>query len=203
MSEFDHYYKNHIAEKIELDTVTIIDYYDPEKGYEYNLRYIFDKKNSSLAITGDFGEVTARNFYNMGNWETFYEHFTDDLGYFLEKVTSSSRPVHFFNTGIAKKFILNTFFEVNDEDDLDNDDYFILDGLFQNFDEKVGFRIITDEFIERFEDIEEYEIYTALNDAGRYVNGVFRLYLDAYSRAYEYLKEIENGATQNVQQENY
>lgn len=198
MTAFDHYYKNHIAEKIELDTLTIIDYYDPEKGYEYNLRFIFDKKNSSLAITGDFGEVTARNFYNMGNWETFYEHYTGDLGYFLEKVTSSSRPVHFFDTGTAKKFVLNNFFEVSDEDELDIDDYYILDNLFETFDETVGFRIITDEFIKRFEDIEEYEIYRALNDAGRYVNGVFRLYLDAYSRAYKYLKERDNGTTQNV-----
>ena len=71
MTEFDNYYTNHIAEKIELDTLTIIDYYDLGKGYEYNLRFIFDKKNSSLAITGDFGELTARNFYNMGDWKKF------------------------------------------------------------------------------------------------------------------------------------
>lgn len=31
MTEFNHYYTNHIAEKIELDTLTIIDYYDPKK----------------------------------------------------------------------------------------------------------------------------------------------------------------------------
>lgn len=191
MSEFDHYYSNHIAKKIELDTVTIIDYYDPEKGYEYNLRFIFDKKNSTLAITGDFGEVTARNFYNMGDWETFYSHFTGDLGYFLEKITSSSRPVHFYNTEETKKMILNTYFETDAEDELDFDDQLILENLFQYFDEEVGFRIITDEFIKRFEEIDEHEIYQKLSTAGQHVNAVFRLYLDAYSRAYEYLKKEE------------
>ncbi|HEL1339763.1 TPA: hypothetical protein TVS29_000619, partial [Streptococcus equi subsp. zooepidemicus] len=89
MPNFDHCFSNHIAEKIELDTLTIIDYYNPEKGYEYNLRYIFDKKNSSLAITGDFGELVARNFYNMGEWDTFYKHYTEDIGYFLEKILCS------------------------------------------------------------------------------------------------------------------
>ncbi|XCY64095.1 hypothetical protein ABG812_04625 [Streptococcus iniae] len=44
MAEFDHYYTNHIAKKIELDTLTVIDYYDPEKDYEYNLRFLFDKR---------------------------------------------------------------------------------------------------------------------------------------------------------------
>ncbi|HEL1446983.1 TPA: hypothetical protein TVX06_002000 [Streptococcus equi subsp. equi] len=43
--------------------------------------------------------------------------------------------------------------------------------------------------------MEEYEVYEFLNTAGRYVNNVFELYLDAYKRAYEYLtKEVGDGS---------
>lgn len=190
MGEISHYYTNHIAEKTELDTVTIIDYYDPQKGYEYNLRFIFDKKNSSLAITGDFGEVTARNFYNMGDWEKFYRDYTNDLWYFLEKVTSSSRPIYSYDIETARNKVLNTFFEVDNEDELSADDWFLFYDLFNNFDDEDGFNHILSEFIERFNiDFDEHEIYEELRTAGRFVNGVFRLYLDAYSRAYKYLRD--------------
>ncbi|CND60542.1 TPA: hypothetical protein ACI0DN_000917 [Streptococcus agalactiae] len=200
MTEFNHYYTNHIAEKIELDTLTIIDYHDPQKGYEYNLRFIFDKKNSTFAITGDFGELTARNFYNMGDWENFYSDYTNDLGYFLEKVTSSSRPIYSYDIEKAKNKVLNTFFEVDNEDELVTDDWFIFYDLFNNFDDEIGFSHIPSEFIERFNiDFDEHEIYENLRLAGQYVNAVFRLYLDAYKRAYEYLtKEVDDGTTQNV-----
>ena len=53
MESFAHYFNKHIAKKIELDDITIIDYHSPEYNLMYNLRYIFDKKNSSLAITGE------------------------------------------------------------------------------------------------------------------------------------------------------
>ncbi|HFI0125844.1 TPA: hypothetical protein ACGO1G_000426 [Streptococcus suis] len=204
MEKFDHYFRNHIAVKTELDTVTIVDYYDPEKRYEYNLRYIFDKKNSSLTITGDFGELVARNFYNMGEWDTFYSYYTDNLGYFLEKLQCSSRPTHYHDYEMAKQEILKEFFDDIDYDELDIDDEFLLDDLFENFDQEKGFTHIPEEFFERFSlEKEEYEIYNFLSTAGRYVDDVFELYLDAYSRAYEYLKEVENGTTQNVQQENH
>ena len=85
MESFAHYFNKHIAKKIELDDITIIDYHSPEYNLMHNLRYIFDKKNSSLAITGDFGELVAVNFNNMGNWEDFYKDFTNNPGYFLSK----------------------------------------------------------------------------------------------------------------------
>ena len=86
MESFAHYFNKHIAKKIELDDITIIDYHSPEYNLMYNLRYIFDKKNSSLAITGDFGELVAVNFNNMGSWEDFYKDFTNNAGYFIEKI---------------------------------------------------------------------------------------------------------------------
>lgn len=112
---------------------------------------------------------------------------------FLEKVTSSSRPVHFYDEEKAKNVILKNFFEVDNEDDLFDDDFLILENLFKEYDDSKGFNHIPSEFIERFEaDFEEYEIYNFLRTAGQYVNVVFRLYLDAYSRAYEYLTTEES-----------
>ena len=102
------------AKKIELDDITIIDYHNPEYNLMYNLRYIFDKKNSSLAITGDFGELVAVNFNNMGNWEDFYKDFTNNPGYFIEKIKASSRNLFVYDEEETKKIIdiKNMFYKI-------------------------------------------------------------------------------------------
>ncbi|WP_436801987.1 hypothetical protein [Streptococcus dysgalactiae] len=186
MENFDHYFEGHIAEKIDLDTATIIDYYNPEKGYEHNLRYIFDKKNSSLAITGDFGEVVACNFYNMGDWKKFYSHFTSNAGYFIEKISASRRNHFVYDPAEAKKAILEDFFSGKAYDDLELEESLVYDDLFEYFDEQYGFRHMSDdtrEFLSKRRD----EYYVVLEYAGRQISNIVYLYLDAYRRAYEYL----------------
>ncbi|ABN10785.1 hypothetical protein phi3396_12 [Streptococcus phage phi3396] len=188
MTNFDHYFSNHIAEKIELDTATIIDYYNPKYERMYNLRYIFDKKNSSLCITGDFGELVAVNFYNMGDWDTFYRHFTNNPDYFIEKVSTSRRSLFVHDIYEAQKVILKEFFNGKDYEDLDWDESCIYDDLFEYFHDQYGFRHMSDDTRE-FLSSQQDEYYVTLEYAGRRISDVVFLYLDAYKRAYEYLKK--------------
>lgn len=198
MENFDHYFTNHIAEKIELDTVSIVDYYNPEYGRMYNLRYMFDIKNSSLSITGDFGELVAVNFYNIGEWDTFYQHFTNNPEYFIEKVQTARRNLFVYDIEEAKKVILNSFFEGKSYQDLDYEESYVYDDLFEYFDDTYGFRHMSDNTRE-FLSMQDEEYYSTLKYARRKVASIVYLYLDAYKRAYEYLtKEVDDGTTQNV-----
>ena len=186
MESFAHYFNKHIAKKIELDDITIIDYYSPE----YNLRYIFDKKNSSLAITGDFGELVAVNFNNMGNWEDFYKDFTNNAGYFIEKIKASSRNIFVYDEDEAKKIILEYFFDNKRYEDLDENDRYYFDELFEYFDDRHGFKHITDT-VQEFLSEQDSEYYETLEFAGKKVSEIVFLYLDAYKRAYESIKNEE------------
>ena len=198
MKKFDHYFSNHIAVKTESDTVTIVDYYNPKYGRMYNLRYLFDKKNSSLSITGDFGELIAVNFDNMGEWETFYAHFTSNPVYFIEKVSASRRNLYCYDVEEAKATILEYFFGGTSYDDLGYEETFVYDELFEYFDDEYGFRHLSDD-VRKFLSKQDSEYYETLEYAGRRISDIVYLYLDAYRRAYEYLtKEVDDGTTQNV-----
>ena len=186
MEKFDHYFENHIAEKIELDTVTIIDYYNPEYKQMYNLRYIFDKKNSSLSITGDFGELVAVNYSNIGDWIEFYSDFTNNPEYFIEKVQAHRRSLYKYDIDKAQKDILTEFFCGKEYDELDFDDSEIFDEMFEYFDDQYGFRHISDDVWEFINQHDE-EYYVTLEHAGRRISDIVYIYLDAYRRAYEYL----------------
>ena len=168
MESFAHYFNKHIAKKIELDDITIIDYYSPEYNRMYNLRYIFDKKNSSLAITGDFGELVAVNFNNMGNWEDFYKDFTNNPGYFIEKIKASSRNLFVYDEDEAKKIILECFFDNKRYEDLDEDDQYYFDELFEYFNDSHGFQHITDT-VREFLSEQDSEYYEILEIAGKKV----------------------------------
>lgn len=190
MESFAHYFNKHIAKKIELDDITIIDYHSPEYNLMYNLRYIFDKKNSSLAITGDFGELIAVNFNNMGSWEDFYKDFTNNAGYFIEKIKASSRNLFVYDEAEAKKIILDYFFDNKRYEDLDENDRYYFDELFEYFDDRHGFKHITDT-VREFLSEQDSEYYETLEFAGKKVSEIVFLYLDAYKRAYESIKNEE------------
>ena len=190
MESFAHYFNKHIAKKIELDDITIIDYHSPEYNLMYNLRYILDKKNSSLAITGDFGELVAVNFNNMGNWEDFYKDFTNNPGYFIEKIKASSRNLFVYDEEEAKKIILEYFFDNKRYEDLDENDRYYFDELFEYFDDRYGFKHITDT-VREFLSEQDSEYYETLEFTGKKVSEIVLLYLDAYKRAYESLKNEE------------
>ncbi|EOI9075080.1 hypothetical protein ACETGG_01435 [Streptococcus pyogenes] len=193
MERFNHYFENHIAKIVDLDSATIIDYYNPDYALQYNLRFIFDKKNCTLAITGDFGELTAHNFYNLGDYHKTYEHFCGNPSYFVEKITSSSRNIYTYDYEEAKSFILERLFDEHDKIEQEVSEN--IDGLFEFFNDTYGFQHISDDSKEWLENY-DLDYWEWIDYAGKNVSNIIYLYLDAYRRAYEYLtiEEENNGS---------
>lgn len=178
---------------MDLDSATIIDYYNPDYALQYNLRFIFDKKNCTLAITGDFGELTAHNFYNLGDYHKTYEHFCGNPSYFVEKITSSSRNIYTYDYEEAKSFILERLFDEHDKIEQEVSEN--IDGLFEFFNDTYGFQHISDDSKEWLENY-DLDYWEWIDYAGKNVSNIIYLYLDAYRRAYEYLtiEEENNGS---------
>ncbi|CRQ98730.1 Uncharacterised protein [Streptococcus equi subsp. equi] len=192
MSNFDHYFSNHIAEKIELDTLTIIDYYNPDYDLLYNLRFIFDKKNCTLSISGDFGNLAAQNFYNLGDYHKTYEHFCNNIGYFVDKIKSCSRNIYTYDIDKAKSYILEQLLSDDDENKEEISEK--IDELFEYFSDTQGFQHISDESREWLSSYDS-DYWEWIGYAGKTVSNIIYLFLDAYKRAYEYLKkEVGDGS---------
>ncbi|HEO7013318.1 TPA: hypothetical protein VBD25_001305 [Streptococcus agalactiae] len=184
MERFDHYFENHIAKIVDLESATIIDYYNPDFALQYNLRFIFDKKNSTLCITGDFGNLTAHNFYNLGDYHKTYEQFCNNVGYFVEKIRCCSRNIYTYDYEEARSFILKQLFDEYDKIEQDVSEN--IDGLFEFFDDTDGFQRLSDDSREWLESY-DLDYWEWIGNAGKNVSNIIYLYLDAYRRAYEYL----------------
>lgn len=188
--EFDHYFENHITKITDLEDITIIDYFNPEYQVQYNIRFIFDKKNCSLIITGDFGSLTAQNYYNLGDYHKTYEHFCSNPGYFVEKIRSFDRNIYSYDEDEAKKYILEHILQEN-LNELDEDDQNSFDDLFEYFNDSYGFQHLSDYAIEWLKSYDP-DYWEILPYAGRNISCHIYLLLDAYRRAYESLKKEEN-----------
>lgn len=96
------YFENHKAEIFRSPEVEILRFKNPESR-EYEINFLFDKKNYTLAITGDLGTLVAQNENNM-SLEKFHQ-FLHNPDYFYEKVLTMSRPAFIYDGKIAKKRI--------------------------------------------------------------------------------------------------
>ncbi|CFQ77912.1 TPA: hypothetical protein ACINQE_000157 [Streptococcus agalactiae] len=193
MERFNHYFENHIAKIVDLDSATIIDYYNPDYGLMYNLRFTFDKKNCTLSIYGDFGDLIAHNFYNLGDYRKTYEHFCGNPSYFVEKITSSSRNIYTYDYEEAKSFILERLLSDDDENKEEISEK--ISELLEYFSDRQGFQHISDESREWLSSYDS-DYWEWIGYAGKNVSNIIYLYLDAYRRAYEYLtlEEENNGS---------
>ena len=97
---------------------------------------------------------------------------------------------HYFNKHLAKKIILEYFFDNKRYEELDDNDQYYFDELFEYFDDQYGFKHITDT-VRKFLSKKDSEYYETLEFAGKKVSEIVFLYLDAYKRAYESIKNEE------------
>ena len=194
---FESYFENHVAKIINLSDITIIDYFNPKYQVQYNVRFIFDKKNCSLAITGDFGNLTAQNYYNLGDYHKTYEHFCNSPEYFVKKIKSFDRNIFSYDEDEAKEYILKHILS-EDFNKLDKDDQKSFAELFEYFNDSYGFQHLSDGSIEWLKKYDP-DYWELLPYAGRNISCHIYLLLDAYRRAYEYLKkENDYGTTEDV-----
>lgn len=93
------HFANHVATFTDYGNIKILDFKNPNSS-EYRIRFLFEEDYCRLHISGDLGELTATNYYNMT-----FDKFTDyvnDTGYFEEKVDCASRSLYVYDEDLAR-----------------------------------------------------------------------------------------------------
>ena len=94
------HFKNHVATFTDYGNIKILDFKAPGKS-DYRIRFLFEEDFYRLHISGDLGELIAANYNNM-TYEDFSD-FTDNIGYFEEKIDCHSRPIYVYDEEKEKK----------------------------------------------------------------------------------------------------
>lgn len=94
-------FKNHVATFTDYNNIKILDFKNPNSN-EYRIRFLFEEDYYRLHISGDLGELIARNHFNMC-YEKFLKDFVGDERYFASKVECHNRALYCYNFDEAKK----------------------------------------------------------------------------------------------------
>ena len=190
-------FKNHIATLTDYGNIKILDFKNPQFS-EYRIRFLFEEDYYRLHISGDLGELTATNYYNM-TYEKFSD-FVNDSGYFEQKVDCHSRPLYIYDEKCAEEDLKEYFEEYDIYDAILSDKY-----DWQTEEEKID-EVIKDVLEDFSEDtgigtqgyncLAEYitdprDAYNFGKRVGLKETGILELYLFAFKLAKEQL-EAEN-----------
>lgn len=100
------------------------------KGSDTNehINFLFFRNNSTLVVTGDFGDAVFKWYSNRNMLEDIAKYVKRDPYYFASKCTASSQPMYIYDSEKAKKDILdwlddccitdNDFENIEDDKDL-------------------------------------------------------------------------------------
>ena len=97
-------FQNHVATFTDYGNIKILDFQRPGSN-EYRIRFLFEEDHYRLHISGDLGELIASNYKNMV-FESFEEDFTDNTGYFAEKIDCMNRAIYYYDEEQAEKDIM-------------------------------------------------------------------------------------------------
>ena len=179
-------FQNHVATFTDYGNIKILDFQRPSSN-EYRIRFLFEEDHYRLHISGDLGELIASNYKNMV-FELFERDFTDNTGYFNEKIDCMNRHRYYYDEEQAEKDI-REFFEEHDylyefeEKDIDVDElvYDILEDFTDN--RGIGDKgyAVLDEYI--------YDAWEYVRDFGKISTGILDLYMLAFKLAMKQLRE--------------
>ena len=185
-------FKNHVAKFTDYGNIKILDFQKP--GHcEYRIRFIFEEDHYRLHISGDLGELTAYNFTNM-RYDTFSD-FTDNPGYFEQKIQSHSRDLYEYDEDKAREELKKCCEE--QEWELDNESWCEtreeaieekIDDILEDFDDRRGLSSKGYEILSEM-DQDAWEYASSL---GKERTGIIELYLLAFRLAQEDLKRQES-----------
>ena len=174
-------FQNHVATFADYGNIKILDFKRPDSG-EYRIRFLFEEDYCRLHISGDLGELTASNYKNM-RFETFEEHFTDNIGYFNTKIDCMNRDRYYYDAEQARKDIYEYTMEHEFYGDASLIDEFIDDALVDFDDESgisdAGYDILKDYYPEVWEEV---------SDFGKMSTGILDLYMLAFKLAMKQLR---------------
>lgn len=175
-------FKYHVATFQDLGNIKILDFQKPGSNY-YRIRFLFEEDCYRLHISGDLGELTAKNATNM-RYEKFAEHFSNDIGYFTQKIECNSRPIYEYDVDEARKQLVGIIQEydldVGDDDEMEK----WLDRILVDFDDENGISV------SGYEALEELDsgAWEYAHNIGKVPTGILDLYMLAFKLAQEQLK---------------
>lgn len=186
-------FANHKATLTDYGNIKILDFKKPNS-FEYRIRFLFEEDYCRLHISGDLGELTATNYYNMT-----YEKFGDmvrDVGYFEGKINCHSRPLYIYDEDAVKEDVLELIKEkyglkelienyrdydfYTDEDVLSE----FFDNVLSDFSDETGISPEARKILAEY--IGEYDAYS---DIGKRKTDILDWYMLAFKLAQEQLNK--------------
>ena len=171
-----------------------------KKGHKYGagyIRFLFDHRDSTLIITGDYGDAIF-HWYSSKNTLTNIAGYTKDIGYFVSKCTASSRPLCTYKADVAKEQIMDwlDMCEIDDSDFKHSGELSLWESredfastLVNCIDENNGLAYLEDEdLFSAIKSIDE-DWWESIYDFGKKVNPVFETYSNALNLGIELLKK--------------
>lgn len=183
-------FKNHIAIFTDYGNIKILDFKNPESSH-YRIRFLFEEDYCRLHISGDLGELTATNYYNM-TFDKFTD-FVNDTGYFEEKIDCHNRAIYYYDEDVAREeltkhineyYLLDTYepySSMTDEEKLDD----VLYDIMYNFSDTKG---ISEKGLQKLSELDNDAWEWAYN-IGKKSTGILDLYMLAFKLAMEQIKE--------------
>lgn len=177
-------FQNHVATFTDYGNIKILDFQRAGRE-EYRIRFLFEEDYYRLHISGDLGHLTASNYNNM-RFETFEEHFTDNVGYFNGKIDCMDRDRYYFDEEQARKDIYEYMTEYGfDGDECEVDEF--LDDSLEDFDDesgisKAGYDALSDYYP---------DVCEVVSDFGKVSTGILDLYMLAFKLAMKQIRKKE------------
>jgi hypothetical protein len=175
-------FQNHVATFTDYGNIKILDFQRPDSN-EYRIRFLFEEDHYRLHISGDLGELIAFNYKNMV-FELFEEDFTNNTGYFSEKIDCMNRARYYYDVEQAREDIYEYMMEHGFNGDECQVDEFIDDSLV-DFDDESG---ISDAGYDVLKDYYP-EVWEEVSDFGKMSTGILDLYMLAFKLAMKQLRE--------------
>ena len=170
-------FQNHVATFTDYGNIKILDFQRPGSNEDHY----------RLHISGDLGELIASNYKDMV-FESFEEDFTDNTGYFAEKIDCMNRAIYYYDEEQAEKDIMEYLEEEEYLEELQEGDVDIelwVSNVMEDFTEDRGIQG------RGYNELSEY-IYEAnecVGDFGKVSTGILDLYMLAFKLAMEQLRE--------------
>lgn len=179
-------FKDHVAKFYDCGTIKILDFQKPGSNH-YRIRFLFEEDCYRLHISGDLGELTAKNATNM-RYEKFAEDFSNNIGYFTQKIECHSRPIYEYDEDEARKQLIEKIREYNLDVGEDNEMEEWLNRMLVDFDDEKG---ISNSGYEALQELDS-DAWEYAHNIGKVPTGILHLYMLAFKLAQEDLKKRES-----------
>lgn len=196
----EYHFRNHVAKFTDYRNIKILDFKAPGTS-NYRIRFLFEEDYCRLHISGDLGHLTATNYNNMC-WGKFYEDFSNNSGYFEEKVDCHDRRFYEYDETLARKQLAEWMQDEGVDDDVTESELYLsvdetVNEIIDKLDHTKGLSESGVEMLCKLT-TDTYEAYGFASELGKQSTGIIDLYLMAFRLAVKQLNqnlEVSNAKT--------